>query len=91
MTWDALSSIYSTRDGPYKTGSVTIGNEGGHADVQLEKILYQKRPATSPMSALWPSLLAHCWRTTSCVCPLGVTRPHWAPFLPTVLDTPSAV
>jgi len=36
--------IDTIRQGPSKTGTVTIGSEDGDADVQLERVLYAEHP-----------------------------------------------
>ena len=36
--------IDTVRQGPSKTGTVTIGSEDGDADVQLERVLYAEHP-----------------------------------------------
>ena len=70
---DLTTYIESTRDGPSKTGSVTIGNEGGHADVQLEKILYQEHPGNLSDECVDGPPLAHCAEPPA-VCAHWVSR-----------------
>jgi hypothetical protein len=41
---EITSHIDKNRDGPSKTGSVTIGSEHGDADVRLEAMLYAAHP-----------------------------------------------